>query len=130
MKKHFVFVYGTLRSGGAGAMATRFPSAKFIAGAKVCGRLYDLNEYPGLVLDESKSLVTGEVYEVDDETLNQLDEFEAASNYLRKQVEIPLGNNRRTCWTYEPDPRFYSLETLIATGDWLAYAKTKIHRPG
>jgi gamma-glutamylcyclotransferase (GGCT)/AIG2-like uncharacterized protein YtfP len=125
MNKHLVFVYGTLRRGGAGAMSIRFPDAKFIADAKVSGSLYDLGAYPGLLLDESDSSVIGEAYEVDDETLNELDEFEASSNYRRKQVEISLGAHRKVCWTYEPDPEFYSPRTLITSGDWVEYAKTK-----
>lgn len=126
MNKHLVFVYGTLRrGGGALAMPERFPGSKFIADAEVSGQLYDLGAYPGLRLGESNSSVTGEVYEVDDETLKRLDEFEASSNYLRKQVEISLGARRKACWTYEPDPEFYSLRTLITSGDWIEYAGTK-----
>jgi gamma-glutamylcyclotransferase (GGCT)/AIG2-like uncharacterized protein YtfP len=129
MNKHLVFVYGSLRRGSAGAMSIRFPDSKFIAEAEVRGSLYDLGAYPGLLLNESGSQVIGEVYEVDDETLRKLDDFEASSNYLRKQVEISLGEHRRMCWTYEPDPEFYSLHTLITQGDWIEYAKTKITRP-
>ncbi|HET6671145.1 MAG TPA: gamma-glutamylcyclotransferase family protein [Pyrinomonadaceae bacterium] len=125
MSKHLVFVYGSLRSGNAHSMSIRFPESKFVAAAKVSGSLYDLGPYPGLLLNESHALVTGEVYEVNDELLNQLDDFEASSNYLRRQVEISLGTDRRMCWTYEPDPEFYSLSTLIESGDWLEYAKTK-----
>jgi gamma-glutamylcyclotransferase (GGCT)/AIG2-like uncharacterized protein YtfP len=125
MNKHLVFVYGTLRRDGAGAMSIRFPDSKFIADAKVNGSLYDFGAYPGLILDESNSLVVGEVYEVDDETLDKLDDFEASSDYLRKQVEISLDNDRRMCWTYQPNPEFYSLRTLITSGDWIEYAKTK-----
>lgn len=129
MSKHLVFVYGSLRGGSARSMSLRFPESKFIADAKVNGSLYDLGPYPGLVLKESNSVVVGEVYEVDDELLKQLDEFEASSNYLRKQVEIPLGTQRTICWTYEPDPDFYSLNALIASGDWLEYASTKTDWP-
>jgi gamma-glutamylcyclotransferase (GGCT)/AIG2-like uncharacterized protein YtfP len=129
MNKQLVFVYGTLRSGGAGAMAVRFPTAKFIAEAKVSGRLYDLGAYPGLLLNAADSLVLGEVYEVDDETLNELDEFEATSHYQRRQAEISLGANSRICWTYEPKPEFYAPRTLITSGDWLGYAKTKTDWP-
>lgn len=129
MNKHLVFVYGTLRRGGAGAMSIRFPDSKFIAEAKVSGGLYDLGAYPGLLLDESNSSVVGEVYEVDDETLNKLDDFEASSHYRRKQFEISLGTHKKMCWTYEPDPEFYSLRTLITSGDWMEYAKTKTDRP-
>ncbi|HEV7376687.1 MAG TPA: gamma-glutamylcyclotransferase family protein [Pyrinomonadaceae bacterium] len=130
MNKHLVFVYGTLRRGGAGAMSIRFPDSKFIADATVSGSLYDLGAYPGLLLNESNSLVIGEVYEVDDEILNKLDDFEASSNYWRKQVEISLDTHRKIGWTYEPNPEFYSHSTLITSGDWVEYAKTKTDWPG
>ena len=42
MSKHLVFVYGTLRGGGPGAMAIRFPNLKFVTEAQVSGSLYDL----------------------------------------------------------------------------------------
>ncbi len=129
MTKHLVFVYGSLRGGSARSMSLRFPQSRFIAEAKVSGILYDLGPYPGMLLNETNSLVVGEVYEVDDELLQQLDEFEASSNYLRKQVEISLGAHRTMCWTYEPNPDFYSLNALIASGDWLEYASTKTERP-
>ena len=130
MNKHLVFVYGTLRRGSVRAMSIRFPNSKFVADAKVSGRLFDLGAYPGLLLDESSSLVIGEVYEVDDEILNRLDAFESSSHYLRKQVEISLGADRRMCWTYEPNPEFYSPRTLITLGDWIEYARTKTDWPG
>jgi gamma-glutamylcyclotransferase (GGCT)/AIG2-like uncharacterized protein YtfP len=125
MNKHLVFVYGTLRRGSAGAMSIRFPASKFIADAKVSGSLFDLGAYPGLLINESNSLVIGEAYEVDDEILNKLDDFESSSHYSRKQVEISLGTGRRIGWTYEPNPEFYSARTLITSGDWIEFAKTK-----
>jgi gamma-glutamylcyclotransferase (GGCT)/AIG2-like uncharacterized protein YtfP len=125
MNKQFVFIYGTLRRGAVGSMSARFPKSKFIAEAKVNGSLYDLGPYPGLLLNESNSSVNGEVYEVDDELLNELDEFEASSNYVRKQVEISFGAERTKCWTYEPNPEFYRLHKLITSGDWIEYARTK-----
>ena len=129
MNKHLVFVYGTLRRGGVRSMSIRFPGAKFIAAAEVSGGLYDLGAYPGLLLDESNSSVVGEVYEVDDEILTRLDEIEASSYYWREQVEISLGAHRRKCWIYAPDPALYSDRTLITSGDWIEYAKTKTDRP-
>jgi gamma-glutamylcyclotransferase (GGCT)/AIG2-like uncharacterized protein YtfP len=133
MNKHLVFVYGTLRRGsGARAMSIRFPDSKFIAEAKVTGSLYDLGAYPGLLLNDSNSLVTGEVYEVDDELLNKLDDFEASSSYWRKQIEISLDAHKTRCWIYVPDdnPEFYSHRMLITSGDWIEYAKTKTDWPG
>ena len=127
--KHLVFVYGTLRRGAAREMSIRFPNSKFISDARVSGSLYDLGAYPGLMLGGATSLVIGEVYEVDDEILNRLDDFEAASDYWRKQVEISFGTERRTGWTYEPNPEVYPLRTLITSGDWIEYAKTKTDSP-
>ncbi len=129
MNKHLVFVYGTLRRGTERSMSVRFPDAKFVADAKASGSLYDLGAFPGLLLDESNSTVTGEVYEVDDELLNKLDAFETLSNYCRKQFEISLGDHSRTCWVYEPDPEFYSPRTLTASGDWLEYAQKNTDSP-
>ncbi len=125
MNEHLVFVYGTLRRGGGRSMSERFPGAKFIADAEVSGSLYDLGAYPGLLLDDSGSTVFGEVYEVDGELLKELDDFEASSSYRRKRVEISLGAHAKTCWVYEPDPEFYSPRTLITSGDWVEYARTK-----
>jgi gamma-glutamylcyclotransferase (GGCT)/AIG2-like uncharacterized protein YtfP len=129
MNKHLVFVYGTLRQGGVRAMPEIFPDSKFVGTAKVSGSLYDMGAYPGLVLDESKPLVVGEVYEVDDGILNKLDDIEASSYYQRKQVEVSLGNQAMTCWVYEPDSKLYSLRILITSGDWIEYAKTKTEWP-
>lgn len=106
-------------------MLSRFPAAEFIAYAKVNGQLFDLGPYPGLLVDDSAPSVVGEVYEVDDATLNELDAFEISSNYWRKQIEISLDGQEMMCWTYEPDPEFYSLDKQITSGDWLEYAKTK-----
>ena len=127
MSRHLVFVYDTLRRGDARSMSIRFPRSKFIGDARVSGSLYDLGAYPGLLVNESSSLVNGEVYEVDDEILNELDDFEASSSYSRKQVEVFLGPHKRICWIYEPDPECYSLHGLITSGDWIEYAKTKTY---
>jgi gamma-glutamylcyclotransferase (GGCT)/AIG2-like uncharacterized protein YtfP len=125
MKTHLVFVYGSLRRGSARAMSIRFPKSRFVAEAKVSGSLYDLGAYPGLLLDESNSLVIGEVYEVDDEILNNLDDFESSGHYWRKQVKISIGTHIKKCWIYAPNPEAFSRHTLITSGDWIEYAKTK-----
>jgi len=129
MNKYLVFVYGTLRRGSVRAMSIRFPGSRFIAEAKVSGSLFDLGEYPSLLLDESKSLVIGEVYEVDDETLSKLDDFESSRHYWRKQVKISLGTQTRKCWVYAPNPEAFSRRKLIPSGDWIEYAKTKTDWP-
>lgn len=127
MGLHFVFVYGSLRRGNAGAMPVRFPEATYVSEGRVRGSLYDLGEYPGLVLDGEASFVTGEVYEVDDDTLNRLDKFELTSDYSRRQVEVEHGLERTDCWIYvsERDGEFFSDCELIATGDWLEHVRSR-----
>ena len=106
-------------------MSVTFPDARFIAEATVQGSLYDFGRYPGLILDGSNSTVTGEAYEVDDQLLKELDDFEESSNYYRKPVEISFAAETRTGWTYEPNPEFYSLATPIASGDWIEHSRKK-----
>lgn len=128
MSKHLVFVYGTLRRGGLRAMPAVFPGAKLVGTATVRGRLYDLGEYPGLLLGASASRVAGEVYEVDDETLGEMDAVEASDDYRRRRVEVSLDAGvSSACWVYvgEREPEFYSRHSLIASGDWIAHAATK-----
>jgi gamma-glutamylcyclotransferase (GGCT)/AIG2-like uncharacterized protein YtfP len=130
MSEHLVFVYGTLRREGGRAMSERFPGARFVAEAEVGGSLYDLGAFPGVWLDSPGTTVVGEAYEVGDETLNELDAFEAADNYRRRRAEITLaGGGSRAGWIYEPDPEVYYPRTLIASGDWVEYANTKTDRP-
>jgi gamma-glutamylcyclotransferase (GGCT)/AIG2-like uncharacterized protein YtfP len=83
-----------------------------------------------LLANDSNSVVVGEVYEVDNEILKELDKFEASSNYSRKQVEVSIDTHGRICWIYEPDPEHFCLEKLIPSGDWIEYARTKTDGPG
>ena len=121
MSRHLVFVYGSLKRGNASEMSVRFPDATYLAEGRVHGRLYDLGAYPGLLLDGSASMVTGEVYEVNDDTLHRLDEFELTSDYSRKQVEVQFGSEHTKCWIYVPerDAEFFSDYKLIESGDWI-----------
>ncbi len=110
-------------------MPDLFPGAKFVGAANVSGTLYDLGPHPGLLLDEPTSSVVGELYEVDDETLRELDELEASSHYRRRRAEASRGDDKASCWVYEPAPEFYPRRVLIASGDWVEYAKTKTDWP-
>lgn len=127
MSRQLVFVYGSLRRGTAGAMSVRFPEATYAAEGKVRGRLYDLGAYPGLLLDGSASMVSGEVYEVDDDTLRRLDEFELTSDYSRKRVEVELGSERTQCWIYVPErnAEVITRYELIESGDWIAHIRSR-----
>ena len=129
MSKYLVFVYGTLRQGGVRAMPGIFPGATFVGSASVGGSLYDIGAYPRLLLCETGSRVAGEVYEVGEEILKRLDEIEEPAHYTRRPIEVSLGERSVTCWIYEPALELYTRRTLIESGDWIEYAKTKTEWP-
>ncbi len=62
-----LFVYGTLRKDGNKSMFHLLAKhSRFLGYARVRGRLYDLGDYPGLVLSDEDRWVRGEAYQIDD----------------------------------------------------------------
>lgn len=121
-----VFVYGTLRRGGSNAW--RMEGGRFVAPARVRGRLYFVDWYPGLVVDEEAGEVVGDLFEVDGGLLAMLDEFEGASTvevagaeYRRVRVEAVREDGETVpAWLWEwlgPAPE----ERRVGSGDWLEW---------
>ena len=86
-----VFVYGTLKRGGA--------NHHFMAGQSFSGAartppgytLYDLSGYPGLVRQGGdREGVCGEVWSVDDDCLTRLDWLEGVGEGLYSRGAVPL----------------------------------------
>lgn len=89
-----VFVYGSLKKG---KQADAFlKNSKFISEDSVKGGLYAISFFPGIRLDEDGE-VSGEVYEVDRDTLFRLDNYEGYygtrpdSLFVRKNVTTNKG---------------------------------------
>ena len=85
-----LFVYGTLKRGHA---AHHLLAGQHFFGPAVTApryRLVDLGPYPGLVYDDANGLaVSGELWEVTDEQLKELDAFEGCPTlYRREAVEM------------------------------------------
>ena len=83
-----VFVYGTLKSGFSAhqlLQAARFVDGQF---ALNCA-LDDQGSFPGMVF-EAGNRVWGEVYEVDDDTLQSLDHYEGVAHGLYRREEVEL----------------------------------------
>jgi gamma-glutamylcyclotransferase (GGCT)/AIG2-like uncharacterized protein YtfP len=119
--KHLVFVYGTLRQGQCN-------HRYFLGRSKFLGMVKTKKRYalyghgiPVLSRAASVSQVIGEVYEVDDATLLNLDRLEGHPDmYEREQAEVVLEDGTElTAWIY-----FYDLAQgdLIETGDFLQKA--------
>jgi gamma-glutamylcyclotransferase (GGCT)/AIG2-like uncharacterized protein YtfP len=106
-----LFVYGTLLPGRAPAEIADVVDALVPLGAAtVRGRLYDLGEYPGAILDDSAAGIAGQLFALpsDPNALARLDAYEdyrpddpAQSLFLRVRTlaELPEGR-RHPCWIY------------------------------
>ena len=119
-----VFVYGTLRRGGSNHF--RLAGAEWITGGTVRGRLYRIDWYPGLVLDEAGDEIQGEVYSVGPDQLSDLDVFEGlsageiqGSEYRRVQtIVMPQNSQPLTAWVWEWLGITQESQRLT-DGDWL-----------
>jgi gamma-glutamylcyclotransferase (GGCT)/AIG2-like uncharacterized protein YtfP len=117
MKAERVFVYGTLRRGGSNHF--RMEKAEFVTAGTVNGRLYQIDWYPGLVLDATADAVIGEIYQVPPAVLEELDRFEGAE-YRRLQTPVRLPDGETvSAWIWEwLGPVDESRR--ITSGDWLS----------
>ena len=124
LSPQLVFVYGTLRRGGSNHF--RMAGAEFIAAGTITGRMYRIDWYPGLVLDDAGDEIHGEIFSVTPELLSALDIFEGlsageieGSEYRRVQTTV-VQQDSQTCsasvWEWlgitEESQR-------ITDGDWL-----------
>lgn len=117
---HAVFVYGSLRSGEGNNGLLR--SSMLVGDAAVYGVLYSLGGFPGLRLDDlAPTWVQGEVWTVDDETLERLDRLEGVSHgfYRRVRVSVELlAGTSAEAWVYEINERHIRGCSRVASGDW------------
>lgn len=113
--KNTVFVYGTLRKKLKWHHLLK--TGLFIGNA-ITKEKYTLyaDNIPYLIETESSVQIIGEVYEIDDITLNVLDRLEGHPDwYYRKEVQVVLDGKQITAWIY-----FFPKATgrLIASGDF------------
>jgi gamma-glutamylcyclotransferase (GGCT)/AIG2-like uncharacterized protein YtfP len=141
MPARHVFVYGTLRKGEQRDINRLLPAPRWLGPASVDGVLYDLGEYPGLVLQREpgagQTQVKGDVYEIASELEPLLDEIEGLlpqsnGEYAKRQVRVhlvalPLGRNENgiaaplTCLVYEVTPARVAGCPVIEGGDWISF---------
>jgi gamma-glutamylcyclotransferase (GGCT)/AIG2-like uncharacterized protein YtfP len=126
-----LFVYGTLLSGQEGHVLLAGCRLLHAARTEPRYRLIDMGAYPAL-LDEGGCSVTGELYDVPEACLDDLDRFEGTpSLYDRRPVKLEGGGEAQAYFLSESaKPR---LDEFLATserthaaeivgGDW------KLHR--
>lgn len=110
-----VFVYGSLLRGeynhrllaGSKRIATARTPARF--------RLVDLGAYPAL-LPGGAAAVRGEVYEVDGETLERLDQLEGHPTYYRREPVVL--DNDQIAYVYVFVGNVSGRAREVPSGDW------------
>jgi len=111
-----VFVYGTLKSGHGNNYALK--DAEFLGRCFIEGEytLVDLSWYPGLVkVGAEGSKVFGEVYRIDESTLNSLDAIEGHPDfYCREKVNTPW----KKAWTYFLPDEYIEEHDVVEDGCW------------
>ncbi len=119
-----VFVYGTLRRGGSNHF--RMAGAEFVTAGTIAGRMYRIDWYPGIVLDDTGDEIHGEVYAVGPEQLAALDLFEGlsageiqGSEYRRIRTTVVRQDSQTlSAWVWEWLGITDETQRL-SDGDWL-----------
>jgi len=91
---HKVFVYGTLKSGGSVRGIDGMQGASIVGKTKTTYpdyQMMDLGAFPGVFLKGDK-FIEGEVWEVTDQVLENLDAIEGYPDFYKKQmIQTDLG---------------------------------------
>ena len=129
----FVFFYGSLITGQSGR--EELPGIEkmisLISQASVAGTLFDLGDYPGLILSD-RGLVFGEVYRIHREStqqlLDRLDIFErfdptnrSESLFIRQMVRMVEPNIDAWLYIYNQDTCGHP---IVASGKWQTYRQS------
>lgn len=125
----YLFLYGTLRPAKVSMEEARIVRRlRRVGSARVFGRLYDLGEYPGAILDSSaRTSIRGELFELpsDPDILSALDKYEEfdkddgkKSLFVRQKTNVEVSDGRRLeswIYVYNRDP---GDARVIPSGDY------------
>ena len=112
-----VFVYGTLRTGELRAHVVSRCINRGIFRTEPKYTLLDFGPFPGLV-EGGNTAVVGEVLEVDNDILQELDWIEGHPNFYRRQAISLEGIDGAVAYI-AVDSTAVDKVTKIASGDWV-----------
>ncbi|HKK75083.1 MAG TPA: gamma-glutamylcyclotransferase family protein [Saprospiraceae bacterium] len=126
----YIFVYGSLMATVRSRVARTFhEQAEFVGAGQIQGILYDLGQYPGLILSAEEHYVQGHVFRLlnKDTLLPFLDEYEGLipeqpelSEYRREIAQVKISDQPYHCWMYLYNQSTNDLP-LIESGNYLHY---------
>jgi gamma-glutamylcyclotransferase (GGCT)/AIG2-like uncharacterized protein YtfP len=138
---NLIFVYGTLRNDPLHELFHLLAhDAEFIGEGYVNGCLFNLGDYPGMVLSvNSSEQVKGELYKISQIKLNTaldiLDQFEGCGHfasqpceYRRELVNVFITTDKSiTAWAYVLNKSTEGLQP-IDSGDYLSWRASRGHK--
>ncbi|MDP7071042.1 MAG: gamma-glutamylcyclotransferase family protein [Phycisphaerales bacterium] len=113
-----VFVYGTLRTGGANWRAHLAPDVGRPAVTEAAFTMRSLGRFP-VVEAGGVTAIAGEVFDVSDETLASLDRLEGHPGwYERIEIEVRCAGEVSRAWIYLMPPGTHGESPVLPSGDW------------
>ncbi|TGC09171.1 gamma-glutamylcyclotransferase family protein [Methanolobus halotolerans] len=112
----YIFVYGSLKKGFSNHNLLQ--SSEFICKTRTQEEfaMIDLNMFPGVIKGKKVSRIQGEVYELDSNTLEQIDMYEGEW-YSRESVELEAGFRAQIYFLIKY-PRYSEGPMVISEGNW------------
>lgn len=130
---HIIFVYGSLLKGLYGH-DEYMQDAEFLSNAEVTGDLrFYTPEYPVLILKKRGKTVKGQLYRINNDTLNRIREYEGLNDTFTwyHEAKIQIGEKEVIIFTVKPSlsiPILFISEH-IPHGDWISFSETSRKSP-
>ena len=128
---HLLFVYGTLLQPCNGLAQYLISNSTYLNTGYVKGTLYDIGEYPGLIINEEPGRVYGSIYEISDEALKQIDDYEGygpdqdePNLYIRLMMPVETIDGVTDAWVYVYNLSVDGLQ-MISSGNYVEYIAQK-----
>jgi gamma-glutamylcyclotransferase (GGCT)/AIG2-like uncharacterized protein YtfP len=132
MMKHILFVYGTLQQPGNEFAAYLNKYYTYLKPAKIKGLLYDVGEYPALIVNSDKPYwINGGLFDIDEKALKLIDSYEGYGDkeeqpnlFKREKHTTSTADGEIDAWVY-----IYNLPVdglkLIPSGNYMEYLVKK-----
>lgn len=109
MKNALLFIYGTLLNHNNDFAVYLKDNSHFFANGKVRGKLYDIGDYPGAVLDEGDEYIYGVILQIDNPEVVflEIDDYEGygdeqpePNEFIRILAEVETASEMVACYVY------------------------------
>jgi len=109
MEQAFLFVYGTLLDANNEYALYLKSNSSFYSDGKVKGKLYDIGDYPGAVLEDGDSFIYGSILKIGnpEKVFSVINDYEGFGNgqvqpneFIKIRTKIETDTGIIDCWIY------------------------------